>query len=318
MAKKQKKDEAAQPEVEVEQAPSFTLVDERDSMLDKYYSEKDQESQEVESETDGEIPQITDEPEKEPAEVSDHEPEGEVEPTEPDKVAESKLQQDYENLKGSLTEEREKRKRYADENRDLQAKLTDVLKGFKEVNDELQQLKAGRSDDSDYRSEYDEPNEALLKEIKSMRQEIQDLKQDRATRDKRSQEKIRQERIESVHKKLEGEGFPFFKLNKSAITEELESMLDDEPSEREQLEILRKWDNPMGWEKIYKERIWPKYYGKHIEETTQKKTVSDKKEAKKKAKLVTVPGGKTPESNEDDKEWSYDDYLKIRRQKQIS
>ena len=200
----------------------------------------------------------------------------------------------------ALHAEREKRKAAQVRIRELESQINLVLQETKKKAEE----KPETVDD------YEKEIITLRKEVKSLREDLSSQKKNLET--EASQKKITEieSKISTVDRELKEEGFPLFKDLQDQVTKEIVKMIDGDPDSGQG--IIREYDNPNGWKKIYKEKIFPRL-DSTFKERYQSSTKKEKEELKKQANLT---GGSAPrvslETKED--EYSYDDYLKRRKE----
>lgn len=213
--------------------------------------------------------------------------------------SEKKEQEKENNLKKALDEERSKRKRLREANEALEAKL----KGY--------EARQEPPKEPDPITDYD----AELNSVKAKLRSIELMEARRVEDEQRRQLREQTEREEAMVKKIDaelaGQGYAGFEFMAGAVTKELYAINAVDPEEAQSL------NNPEGWKKIFKEKIYPNFR-KQSEEAARKRTLEEKKALKKDANLQTAPG-KAPIKSEDDnpETWSPErrnqEYLKLRR-----
>ena len=198
----------------------------------------------------------------------------------------------------ALHEEREKRKALSSKVSELESQLYDVLQDYKTRFDQTQKEEIEELDD-----------------IGKLQKELGDLKKWKSTTEQKGmQADIAKKRtnldqqVVSTDATLEKEGYPGFSLAINAVTQELQKRVLADPENAA-------LDKPEGWKIIYKETIYPILEGKFIKRDKEKLT-GEKTELKKDA-LLSGPGVKAEVANKKEEEWTYDDYLQMRFEKQL-
>lgn len=199
----------------------------------------------------------------------------------------------------ALHEEREKRKSLSSKVAQLETQLKDILQDYKQRFESTQQPES-----------EEEPTET-----EQLRKEINDLKQWKTDRDEKSRRDDATAKITHTNRqvintdiKLEKEGYPGFQFAVNAVTAELQKLVAEDPENKY-------LDQPSGWEKVYKEKIFPTLKAK-FNKQDKTELFDKKKELKSQAKLTT--GGIKPEATEKKEEsWTFDDYLQMRYEKQL-
>ncbi len=203
---------------------------------------------------------------------------------------------------GALHEEREKRKALGVELEEVKSQLHVVLQ-------DLRGLTEGKKGE-ETAAESEELNlvEILEKRIATLeaghRKTDSDIRADKQA--KKDQELDND--IAKVDQELEGEGFPGFLFMRESVTKKLNELIREDPQSR------RVFDNPEGWKKVYKETVFPLLNAKFA-----KKDKSELFEKKKDLKLNANLGGpgKKPEKVKEE-DWTYQDYLQMRFDRQIA
>lgn len=205
----------------------------------------------------------------------------------------------------ALHAEREKR-------RAAQARLRDL-------ESEIQSLKQATETQKKISESPIEDYETEIKGLKQMVLELQgqlQSQQSRATaREREEMIKSLQTRIAQTASELQAEGFPLFDTLQHRVAAEIGQLVEAaDPEEREV--VLREWDSPQGWKRIYRERVFPgiqSAFSVHLKSEESEA----KKEMKKQAQLTGSPGVK-PEEKKEEKEWTVQDYFAERRKSNIS
>jgi len=119
-----------------------------------------------------------------------------------------------------------------------------------------------------------------------------------------------EQKIQVVDKELTDQGYPgFTAIGREMVVKRLNSIAVSNGQEEAAI-----YDNPEGWKQIYIEE-----FGKiqNLFKNKQKDEVFDKKrQLKESANLSSSVGKKEPEKKESD-EWTWNDYLKMRKDAQI-
>lgn len=195
--------------------------------------------------------------------------------------------------KQALDEERAKRKKLRDDKEALEAEL----RAYRE--------KLNPPKDPEPILDYDA-------EIHNLKREIETFKKMEARREQQAQEEAarqQREKTESMVRQagvdLANEGFPGFGYMTSKITDELLKIAENDP---EEAAIL---DNPTGWKKIYKERVYPEFK-KEMENASRKITLDAKTSLKRDATMAPS-SGKAPASKEEDDPNKWDEKKKMQK-----
>lgn len=211
-----------------------------------------------------------------------------------------KEQEKEHNLKKALDEERIKRKRLKEEKDALEIRIREF------------ESKQETPKEPDPITDYDAELNAVKTKLRSI--ELMEARREEFARQEaiRSESAKLQSMVDSVHKDLLEEGYAGFKRMAGEVTRELMELAKTDPDEAQSM------DNPDGWKKIFKEKIYPDFH-KEVEETTRKRTLDDKKNLKKDVNLNTSSGKAPKKVDDDDPDtWSEDkkrqEYLKTRRQ----
>lgn len=282
-------------------------MSEREEMYQKYAEQNKGEEKPVEeallAAQEVELPKA----EETPAEPAPVEPEKKTETpaedtTEPEPSEEEKKkeQEKENNLKKALDEERAKRKRLREEKEALEARIRE-FESKQEPPKEPEPI-----------TDYD----AELNAVKSKLRSIELMEARREQDAKAAAIREQQEQLTNMKKKtakeLADEGFAGFEYMAGSVTEYLVDLVRNGDADE-----ARSLDNPEGWKKIFKEKIYPEFHKQH-EESSRKRVLEDKKNLKKEANLNTS-AGKAPQKKEDDnpETWSTErknqEYLKLRR-----
>lgn len=322
--KQAKKTEDAQKSAEKVEyvSPLGPLGDGRESMIDDYY--ESQEKAEPESETSEEKPESEpeDSDEQAAAEAEETEEAGEEDPEKEAiefSVDEKQIIDRYKKEHGfveagSLHEERERRKDLSRKVREMETREVDYLKDLKNLAVEVEKLKNNRSPDEDADDNWSTPEQ---REIATLKREIADLKKSDKTRSQKEAEAVQVTKQRELHKiyttvdkELEADGFPGFYFMRMAVGDELAKIFDDDP------DSIEEYDNPEGWKKIYKEKIFPTVSSKFIKKQ-QRELVETKQQRKVKGNLVSSHGGKGENIPSKDTPWTNDDYAAWKRKQSL-
>lgn len=235
-----------------------------------------------------------------PSEMVETEPTpGEVEPDSPKEfVKENEIER---NLKAALSEERHRRKDATARQKELEDQNNILLEDIKKM---LSKDEPEGIDDYDGAlKQLRHENESLKKKVEELGSNFQKDSQARVAADLES-------KIVAVDKKLEKEGFAgFADFGVRLVVGELEEIAKDDPEEATYLR------NPEGWEKVYKERVFPKIMTAFSNK--DKLSIMDKKRNRKEGvNLVTSPG-KKPETKAPVENWTIQDYMKMRDKGQL-
>ena len=220
---------------------------------------------------------------------------------------------------GALHEEREKHKQSKQrlqslevENSKLTSQLSEVLKDFKQTLDANKGKPATPNGQKDPAA-VPEPIDDIEGEIRRLRSENAELRTQwedfRTTRKDDEQKAIdaeRQRMLSDTHHALEKEGFPGFDQFVDAVGAKLVAIHRVNP------ELAKKLDNPMGWKRIYKEKVYPEKSRIFLKKQKEQE-VAGKVDLKKRASLSGSPGQPPASAPEQKKEWTYSEYLQHRR-----
>ena len=199
----------------------------------------------------------------------------------------------------ALHAEREKRKL-------AQAKIRELEENLKALEAKVAAIPNKSQEEESYLTDEE-------RRIKALEASIEEIKTKEKTREyelRDMQHGEAQRKLETAvadtDKALAAEGFPGFKFLSNKISEELQKLVKDDPDN-----II--FDNPEGWKKIYKEKVFPHVKSVFVK-AEKEKIMEDKTNAKKDASLIGSPGQpdktSSPKKEEDDD--SYESYLKRR------
>lgn len=232
------------------------------------------------------------------------EPEPEVEP-------ELKVEEEKKVPLQALHEEREKRKIARQELTEVKKTLAEQQELNRQMLQDIKKLMAQPTEDDGSDSDLITRREmnAALEENKGLKRRLDQLEGRTAQEmTKRSQEQLTKQ-VSKAAQKAETEGCPGLDRCIPQITEELARMVQEDRDN-----VI--YDNPDGWIKIYKERVFPglkELFVKKDKETVMK----SKEELKKTAGLTGSPGSAGTPEKADESEWTVNDYLKMRREKRL-
>ncbi len=238
-------------------------------------------------------------PEKSP------EPKEEVKPKEEDKIKYVPYD--------ALHEEREKRKAATQKVKDLEQQVKTLLSDYKTVI-ESNRPKEEEPVIDDYTKELVDLKKKVVfleKELDGTKKETSEDRKRRSEEGKKKQEAEVSVKIKTVADELEKEGFPLFEEMAYRVSEEIVKEINEADADDAE-KLFKDLDRPVGWKKIYKEKIYPAISTK-LGLKIKEQSIKDKEEAKKKAKL-TDGGGSPPQEADEDKEWTYADYLQFRKE----
>ena len=202
---------------------------------------------------------------------------------------------------GALKEERDKRKAAQKQIDELQDRLQNVLSDFQNYvkKDNQQQEEPAVIDD------YDKEIIELKKVVQRQTDELKALRGNFQSEQQKMAKAEFDKRLDAVDSELLKEGYPGFNQFIGHVKQALSQIAEEDMDEAKSL------DNPEGWKRIYKERVFNNLSTIFTTKQLADKR-SDKESAKKEAQsVVTNPGKGLPEK-EKSSEWSYDDYVKLR------
>lgn len=202
---------------------------------------------------------------------------------------------------GALKEERDKRKAAQKQIDELQDRLQNVLSDFQNYvkKDNQQQEEPAVIDD------YDKEIIELKKVVQRQTDELKALRGNFQSEQQKMAKAEFDKRLDAVDSDLLKEGYPGFNQFIGHVKQALSQIAEEDMDEAKSL------DNPEGWKRIYKERVFNNLSTIFTTKQLADKR-SDKESAKKEAQsVVTNPGKGLPEK-EKSSEWSYDDYVKLR------
>jgi hypothetical protein len=192
---------------------------------------------------------------------------------------------------GALKEEREKRKAAQQRETELQKQvefLIDENKLFMELlqssgaaKKQTEKEKVPEIPDGDNIDDYDQELITHRKTIKELKRKLDEFEGKSKAVDVEEAKKKLDGMLKSTAERLEAEGFPGFESLTPLVSKELYAIGDP------------KLDNPEGWMKIYKEKVYPHIYGKTVPPI---KEDTDPRRSAKEAAARTRPsvGGRPP------------------------
>lgn len=193
--------------------------------------------------------------------------------------------------KAATYEERQKRK----VEKELREKAE---KRAADLEAKIKQYEAPKAEEEPIITDYDRAIIDLRKENKEMKNELRAIKETEAERSEREHrealervEKQTRDSLAQVHKDLVSEGYPGFKFAVGEIQNELRRLVAED-------EANITLDNPAGWKKIYKEKIFPDLQAEW-QETEQRRSQDAKTELKKQANLSSSTGKMPPKPKTD-------------------
>lgn len=249
-------------------------------------------------------------PEEPELEVSEEETTAEASPEEEATDKKEYVKSEEEEIKvedektvphGAFHEEREKRKA-------AQRKISTLEDKVRELETQV----PAESGEAEEAGEYLGEDAAKIKNLEQQLQELQNKENARGRKeeDTRKQGEVDQLKtlVDTTDVQLTKDGFPGFKFMTSQITEELNKLIKDDPDNAY-------LDNPEGWAKIYRDKVFPEIKGMFV--SKDKAAVLGKKKAAKEAAALIGTSGKDTSGASGKKksdEWSYDDYLELRKE----
>src|SRR3990167_1897829 len=203
----------------------------------------------------------------------------------------------------ALHEEREKRKLAQAKTRELEEKIK-ALEAQAASSRSVEQ-------DNEYLTDEEKKVRELERSISELRAKDEARERENLEAKQRTIQEQREKNIADTDKSLHTDGYPGFQFLTSRVADELDKLIKEDPDN-----IV--YDNPEGWKKIYREKVFPSVKGIFVQ--AEKKSLIDSKvEAKKDAALAGSPGSspKKPEAKKDDG-WSIEEYLENRRKNSIA
>jgi uncharacterized phage infection (PIP) family protein YhgE len=282
------------------EATEESLNPERDALYKQY-----EESQAAETAPEeAEASEVTEKEELPPEETPEGEGEAATAAEFADTPPEAEKQVEAEEKTVSLAalhEERAKRKALSGEVTELKTQVQQLIKDNMALMEKRPEPEDG--DELATRKEIYERDRRIEQLEKQLEQYGSQYQADIQNR----QQEALNRRIEETDKQLSSEGFPGFKDIGRHIVGQMLATMDAED--------VREMDNPAGWMQLYKSE-YPKLRGHFVTQAKQE-AFDAKKTQKEKANLAGTAGrGKQPKAEE--KEWGYDDYIKMRREKGLT
>lgn len=196
----------------------------------------------------------------------------------------------------ALHEEREKRKGLSVEKKKLEERV-------KELENQIAQATQKPSNDSPTADDEFLTTEEIR--IAALERKINTMEAKEAELKSRTEKEIFHKTLSEVDKALFDEGFPGFTFLSGRVSDELTKLVNED-SDNAYL------NNPDGWKKIYKERVFPAVKG--LFSDMSKKTVMDGKVAAKTGVALAGSHGQAPPAPKkaSDEGWTYDQYLEHR------
>src|SRR3990167_4397047 len=191
----------------------------------------------------------------------------------------------------ALHEEREKRKLAQAKSRELEEKIKAL------------EAQAASSRPVEQDNEYLTDEEKKLRDLERSLAELKAKEEARERENRQSQERTLREQLEKnladTDKALAAEGLPGFQFLSGRVADELNKLVAEDPDNSY-------LDNPEGWKKIYREKVFPSVKGIFVQANKQD-LMDGKKAAKEGAALAGSPGSspKKPEVKKDDG-WTID------------
>lgn len=181
-------------------------------------------------------------------------------------------------------------------------------KELKELKDQLaklsDKLKSNSAPLDDELGDSDEEKQALRREIMELKRKYESDQSQKVQEQARKAQEELLTKISKTAQELAEEGYRGFDMTVYQTEAKLRELLTS--GELTENEV----QDPSTWKRVYKEHVFPSLKG-IFEEAKKKEILTHKKEAKKKANLVSDPG-KAPEKEEksDDSPISYNDFIK--------
>lgn len=202
---------------------------------------------------------------------------------------------------GALKEEREKRKAIQKDYEETQKRLQQVLNDFQSYVQKDKRPDEGTEVIEDYDKELIESKRV----IKALQTEVEALKGNFQNEQTRKAQNELQGRISNVSNELMKDGFPGFEQFVGNVQAELSKLAGED------LDEARALDNPDGWKKIYREKVFPTLSSIFTKKESDDRT-SRKVAAKQDVQGAVLTPGQAPVGEKASSEWNYDDYLKVR------
>lgn len=207
---------------------------------------------------------------------------------------------------GALKEEREKRKKLSTKVDELQEQIKQLIDDNRKLMETFKPPEKKEPPEEEPEiADYDSEIIALRKKVRQLETTLQSTSTTVQTDIQARKNQDLEARAKRVDAELEKDGFPGFYDLIPQVINKLHELKDPRLFTEE------------GWAKVFKEHVYPNVIGKRIPKKEDPPPPPDKKQEKvslkKDLKMVTSPG-RPPESpkGEDEKDWSYDSYLKMR------
>lgn len=218
----------------------------------------------------------------------------------------------------ALHEERGLHKETKSQLKDAQEQVRLLLADLKKVHDE--KAAGGTKDEpkDDGLSELEGLDPKAAEIIRRQQKQLDELIADRGNRAKDDKDAALRAEVAKAEKmvadtatSLDKEGFVGFSRFKHLVREELVKVAESNPDE------AKKLDNPQGWAKLYREKVYPEISSMFVKKAKGDK-LKEKEDNKVGADLIDGKGkGEDPNEKKKDDEWEFGDYLKMREQSKI-
>ncbi len=160
--------------------------------------------------------------------------------------------------------------------------------------------------------DYDKAIIDLRRENAELKKEIGTIKQASDKRMEWEKEETAKKSEESLNKqlsetnsRLEKEGYPGFTQFVPLVSAELQRLVREDQANAH-------LDNPKGWEKIYREIVFPR-----IRETSINQKLKEKEERKKAAEIPVGSGGSPSAPLKPEEPWTVDSYMDMRKKRAL-
>jgi len=198
----------------------------------------------------------------------------------------------------ALHEEREKRK-------DLQRALDNTNRQLLEVQQSIKQAQSEKEAGIPPEDEYERKEWERDREISALKKRVATNEQANQQRTQDQERKNLIDRIDLVDKELGEEGYSGFKNFTPLITQELNTLIADDPANRS-------LDSQEGWKKIYKEIVFPRAKKMFLKQD-KNRIFAEKTRLKEKANLSASPGKSAKQKEKKKEEDNFDNYQKERK-----
>lgn len=209
---------------------------------------------------------------------------------------------------GALHEERKRRKSLQKEIADVKEQLHTVLQDYKSLNakvDAADDISDFDVDDDDYvtgktAKQIREENKVLNERLSTIENEF---KQTKVQKEESRLNKLISETDQSLSK----EGFVgFSSFGADLVAKEINKIAAEKGHEEAVV-----YQTPEGWKHLYKKIVYPQIKS-FFSQQSKRETFENKVNTKRNANLIGSPG-KAEKADKQNKEWTYEDYLEMRR-----